>query len=54
MVDREEKRYAVQNENSIQPRAKDEFSPKRPNGTTKDRPMARMFQSNQVRHHHLD
>ncbi|GGE47425.1 small, acid-soluble spore protein K [Pullulanibacillus camelliae] len=51
MVDPGEKRYPVQNENSIQPRAKDEYSPKRANGQTKDHPMERMLMSNQ-RHQH--
>lgn len=51
MVDGKEKQYSVQNENSIQPRAKDEFSPKRPNGTLRDHPMERMLNSNQSRDH---
>jgi len=50
MVDREEKAYSVQNENSIQPRAKSEFSPKSPNGRLRTQPMSRMVQSNQSRH----
>ncbi|TCP22130.1 small acid-soluble spore protein K [Scopulibacillus darangshiensis] len=54
MVDREEKQYSVQNENSIQPRAKVEFSSKRTNGTTKDHPGERMSLSNQVRNDHED
>ncbi|WP_085522410.1 small acid-soluble spore protein K [Tuberibacillus sp. Marseille-P3662] len=52
MVDRGEKQYPVQNENSIQPRAKAEFSSKRANGTTRTRPQERMYLSNQVRNHH--
>ena len=47
MVERGEKRYSVQNENSILPRAKDEYAPKRMNGQTKDHPMQRMVMSNQ-------
>ncbi|GGH88841.1 small acid-soluble spore protein K (minor) [Pullulanibacillus pueri] len=47
MVDRAGTHYPVQNENSIQPRAKDEFSPKRANGTMKDHPIERMLMSNQ-------
>ncbi|MGV3488563.1 MAG: small acid-soluble spore protein K [Tuberibacillus sp.] len=51
MVDREEKQYSVQNENSIQPRAKDEYSPRRPNGMLKTHPIERMVESNQRDHH---
>ena len=46
MVDRKEKRYEVQNENSIQPRAKSEYASKRPDGSTMDHPQERMLNSN--------
>lgn len=54
MVDRAGKQFSVQNENSILPRAKEEFSSKRADGTIKDRPGERMFLSNQVRGHEND
>jgi small acid-soluble spore protein K len=54
MVDRGEKQYSAQSENTIQPRARDVFSSKRPDGTIRDRPMARMFLSNQARSDHED
>ncbi|MFC7394592.1 small acid-soluble spore protein K [Scopulibacillus cellulosilyticus] len=52
MVDRDVKQYSVQNENSILPRAKAEFSSKRANGTTSDHPGERMYLSNQLRINH--
>ncbi|MBM7645551.1 small acid-soluble spore protein K [Scopulibacillus daqui] len=54
MVDRDEKQYSVQNENSILPRAKAEFSSKRADGKTRDHPYERMFLSNQLRNGHDD
>jgi small acid-soluble spore protein K (minor) len=47
LVDRGEKRYPVQNENSIQPRAKAEYASKRADGSTNDHPAERMLKSSQ-------
>lgn len=47
MVDLKGKRYEVQNENSIQPRAKSEYASKRPDGSINNHPQERMLNSNQ-------